>query len=144
MLSDTGSSDAARIVLCLAFIMAVAHPLRADEAGESLFLNYCAECHGADAKGLPPEDSKSKIATPDLTRLTVKFGGVFPRKLVESIVDGRNWARAHASDMPTWGTELAERAESERHDAEEREAVARAIISQLVDYLESVQTFDPK
>jgi mono/diheme cytochrome c family protein len=105
-------------------------------------LNYCAECHGADAKGLPPEESKSTTATPDLTRLTVKFGGIFPRKLVESIVDGRNWARAHASDMPTWGTELTERAESARHDAAERDAVARAIIIQLVDYLESVQTHD--
>ena len=60
-------------------------------AGERLFLNYCAACHGSDARGA--------VGFPDLSDDDWLYGGS-PEAIVQSIRDGRTGA------MPALGAAL--------------------------------------
>ena len=81
-------------------------PIKATSAasGEEMFKNYCAACHGADAKGNGPAASALKTAPSDLTSLAKKNGGKYPALKVASILRGEATVAAHGSkDMPVWG-----------------------------------------
>jgi mono/diheme cytochrome c family protein len=73
--------------------------------GPALFRAYCATCHGKDAKGHGPALSALKKTPPDLTRLSIMNGGMFPLARVEATIAGDDPATpAHGSrDMPIWG-----------------------------------------
>ncbi len=60
---------------------------QAVKIGQRLFVNYCAGCHGSDARGNP--------GFPDLSDHDWLYGGD-PRTIETSILDGRNAA------MPAW------------------------------------------
>ena len=62
-------------------IMAVAANSEAKEMGQRLFLTYCAQCHGSDAKGAR--------GFPNLTDKDWLFGGA-PEQIKESIEKGRD------------------------------------------------------
>src|SRR5436305_11025501 len=51
--------------------------------GKDLFREYCAVCHGVDAKGAGPAASALKKPVGDLTQLTVKNKGKFPALSVQ-------------------------------------------------------------
>lgn len=72
--------------------------------GADLFDFYCASCHGVDGKGHGPTAPALKIAPADLTALTVRNSGTFPRASVEGYVTGKRETTAHGSaEMPVWG-----------------------------------------
>lgn len=62
-------------------VAAVAADPKAKEAGQRLFLTYCAQCHGADAKGAK--------GFPNLTDADWLWGGS-PEAIKESILKGRD------------------------------------------------------
>jgi cytochrome c oxidase cbb3-type subunit 3 len=62
-------------------IAAVAANKEAKEMGQRLFLTYCAQCHGSDAKGAK--------GFPNLTDSDWLFGGT-PDQIKESIIKGRD------------------------------------------------------
>lgn len=62
-------------------VAAVAADPKAKEAGQRLFLNYCAQCHGADAKGAK--------GFPNLTDSDWLWGGA-PETIKETILKGRD------------------------------------------------------
>jgi cytochrome c oxidase cbb3-type subunit 3 len=62
-------------------IMTVAANKEAKEMGQRLFLTYCAQCHGSDAKGAK--------GFPNLTDGDWLFGGT-PEQIKESIIKGRD------------------------------------------------------
>lgn len=62
-------------------IPTVAKNERAREAGQHLFLTYCIQCHGTDAKG--------SAGFPNLTDKDWLWGGT-PDKIVETITQGRS------------------------------------------------------
>jgi cytochrome c oxidase cbb3-type subunit 3 len=62
-------------------IMAVAANSEAKEMGQRLFLTYCSQCHGSDAKGAR--------GFPNLTDSDWLFGGA-PDQIKESITKGRD------------------------------------------------------
>lgn len=62
-------------------IRAVAANAEAKEMGQRLFLTYCAQCHGSDAKGAK--------GFPNLTDSDWLFGGQ-PEQIKESILKGRD------------------------------------------------------
>ncbi len=62
-------------------IKTVAASQEARDMGQRLFATYCAQCHGADAKGAK--------GFPNLTDKDWLFGGS-PEQIVESITKGRN------------------------------------------------------
>jgi cytochrome c oxidase cbb3-type subunit 3 len=64
-------------------VRTVAANAQAREMGQRLFLTYCAQCHGADARGAK--------GFPNLTDKDWLFGGT-PEKIEESIAKGRDAA----------------------------------------------------
>jgi mono/diheme cytochrome c family protein len=73
--------------------------------GADLFKEYCAVCHGTDAKGSGPAADALKKRPADLTQLTRKNSGTFPELHVMNFIKGEDVVAAHGSrDMPIWGT----------------------------------------
>jgi cytochrome c oxidase cbb3-type subunit 3 len=72
-------------------ITAVARDPQARAIGERLFLNYCAQCHGSDARG--------NKGYPNLTDADWLYGGE-PSVIKETIMKGRN------GQMPPMGAAL--------------------------------------
>ena len=73
--------------------------------GKQMFKEYCAACHGLDAKGHGPARSSLKIPAADLTTLAKRHGGDFPYDYVSNILKFGPGLAAHgSSDMPTWGS----------------------------------------
>jgi len=67
-------------------------------------MQYCAPCHGADAKGTGPAASAMKVPPADLTQLAKKHNGKYPANSVASELKFGNGPGAHGSaDMPVWG-----------------------------------------
>lgn len=73
-------------------------------SGQEIYQQFCAACHGADAKGNGPAVSRLKTAPPDLTTLARRHMGKFPYDYVATVLRFGTGATAHgSSDMPTWG-----------------------------------------
>lgn len=119
------------------FIFLVAGHARAESAASQDYQHDCAECHGTDGKGSPPW----KRAVPgyisiDLTQISARNGGPFPRQKVYDAIDGRSRITAHFSgDMPRWGSRY--RVDENNQAVSEQRVKER--ISGLVDYLDSIQ-----
>ena len=91
------------------------------ERGKKLFMNYCASCHGVDAKGRGPVASSLKKQPTDLTRL--QKGPKFPTSEVTGKISGSLLTPVHGKrDMPVWGLIFSQQD-----------------ITNLVKYLESIQ-----
>jgi mono/diheme cytochrome c family protein len=72
--------------------------------GETIYLRYCAACHGRSLKGDGPVAPGLVKKPIDLTALSARFGGTFPYDRVSSMIDGRQTTRMHGTpDMPVWG-----------------------------------------
>jgi mono/diheme cytochrome c family protein len=73
-------------------------------SGREMFDEYCAACHGSDAKGHGPALAALKVPPPDLTLLSRNNHGKFPGQHVYSAIRGDVNLNAHGSaDMPVWG-----------------------------------------
>lgn len=103
-------------------------------SGKEMYTEYCAACHGADAKGTGPAVVALKTPPPDLTTLAKRSeGGKFPRDHVATILRTGTGVAAHgSSDMPTWGPLF--KALDPTHDI-----TVQQRIKNLNDYLESLQ-----
>lgn len=110
------------------------------QLGRRDFMNYCAACHGADAKGDGSLAKFLTIAVPDLTKLTKLNAGQFPEERVVDVVDGRVEVQVHGMrDMPVWGDWFNAEAVAPDMDKDSRELVVRDRIQSLVTYLKSIQ-----
>jgi mono/diheme cytochrome c family protein len=102
-------------------------------AGRALYLEHCASCHGADAKGGGPVAASLKGPVADLTKLPLK-DGAFDEARVRTSIDGTQAVTAHGTrEMPVWGKVLAKSGEKRG------EGWAQADIWTLVQYLKSIQ-----
>ncbi len=72
-------------------------------AGEAIYREHCAVCHGIEATGHGPMVTVLTVQPSDLTTLTLRHGGVFPLERVAARIDGRDPLVAHGSDMPVYG-----------------------------------------
>ena len=102
--------------------------------GGDLYKFYCASCHGYDGRGGGPVASKLKSEPPDLTRLALGNGGVFPRARVEAIIEGRSDPPlpVHGTrEMPVWGPIF--------RGLDTNDAANRTRIGNLIEYLQSLQ-----
>ncbi len=108
-------------------------------SGREEFLNTCAICHGAGAKGDGLFSRQLTKMPDDLTVIRKKNGGVFPFLKVYEIIDGREGAGIHGSrTMPIWGGRYS--AESWFDvSAKHAETVARGKIFELILFLNSIQ-----
>jgi mono/diheme cytochrome c family protein len=96
--------------------------------GKQLFGAHCASCHGADGTGNGPAAKSLKARPSDLTRISERNGGTFPRLEVVSFIDGQRPVSAHTSpEMPKWGRVFSKKG----HSSPEAYAVT--------DYIASIQ-----
>jgi mono/diheme cytochrome c family protein len=101
--------------------------------GEQMFKQYCAACHGSDAKGMGPLAAVLKTPPPDLTTLARRHLGKFPYNYVKSILEFGPGPSAHgSSDMPTWGPIF-------RYFDKQNQRVVEQRIKNLCEYLASLQ-----
>lgn len=129
------SSRAALAALLICSGTAVAQIPLATTNGEALFDSYCAPCHGSDGRGKGSIAAALKTAPADLSTLTARYGGTYPRALVERFVtDGVGaLSPAHAVKvMPKWGPTLNSFDPSPSH--------VKDSIAAIVDHLETLQT----
>lgn len=105
-----------------------------------LFLRLCASCHGREGHGDGPLADDLRVSPADLSRLSARHGGVFPRDLVRDALTGTRPVRGHGPpDMPVW----AERLASSDSPALVAVALERArLVTGLVDHLETLQRDD--
>lgn len=106
-------------------------------SGSYLYRAFCASCHGETGNGNGPVSDLLRQRPSDLTTITARRGGVFPRAEVFAIIDGRRSVPGHGSpEMPVWGDVLRV---TEGHD----DAIIKKRIDALVMYLESIQSAQP-
>jgi mono/diheme cytochrome c family protein len=100
--------------------------------GRDSFDGYCASCHGTSAKGDGPLAASLKTTPSDLTALSRRNGGAYPRAQVLAAIDGTGRALpSHgATEMPLWGGIFR------WLDSEGR---TRVRMDNLVAYVESLQ-----
>ena len=110
------------------------------ELGHRDFINYCAACHGAGAKGDGTMGEFLTLKVPDLTTLTKFNGGKFPTEKVEGVIDGRTEVKVHGMrDMPVWGDWFNREAAESATDKQARELIVNDRIASLITYLKSIQ-----
>jgi mono/diheme cytochrome c family protein len=101
--------------------------------GKQMYTNYCAPCHGTDARGRGPVASALKSPPADLTLLTKLNHGKFPDTHIVAVLEIGADTPAHGSaEMPVWGPILGKMNVSNPQDRLLR-------ISNLSRYLESIQ-----
>ena len=112
--------------------------LRPDERE---FLNSCASCHGADAKGAGFLTRVFRGVDPgDLTLLAQNNGGAFPLERVFDVIDGRAEVAAHGErKMPVWGDRYTTETMSQWGPDEQNELRVQNRVYALVYYLQSIQ-----
>lgn len=73
-------------------------------SGDQLYREFCAVCHGVDAKGNGPAAGALKSNATDLTQISRRSGNKFPDLKMRSVINGAETIGAHGnSDMPIWG-----------------------------------------
>ncbi|PIE11223.1 MAG: cytochrome C [Rhodobacterales bacterium] len=102
------------------------------------YADNCTACHGADGRG--NGEMAAHLITPpqDLTTLSKRNGGTFPRDYVMSTIDGYQRGEHFSAAMPEFGVlDLGETVivEDENGNGEPVPAMLLA----LTDYLESIQ-----
>ena len=107
-------------------------------SGQAAFMESCAGCHGTDARGAGAVGQTLDKVPPDLTGLSARNGGVFPRDYVMSTIDGLTRRPHFSPDMPEFGagdmgdTTIVENADGTGTPVPER-------LLALAEYLESLQ-----
>jgi mono/diheme cytochrome c family protein len=105
--------------------------------GELEYQNYCAVCHGVNARGQGIMSKFLTLRPADLTQLAQKNGGTFPFWQVYRAIDGREVIRGHGTrDMPIWGDRF--RAQAGGNDSGSRAQAAGRLLG-LVFYLQHIQ-----
>lgn len=109
------------------------------DEGRTLFVENCAICHGVGGKGNGElaDDLSPKPA--DLTMISARNKGLFPRTKVLSIIDGYTRMQSDGENMPEFGLLLdGDTIPLEVDDSDQQSPVPRPLAA-LVVYLESIQ-----
>jgi mono/diheme cytochrome c family protein len=102
-------------------------------SGKEMFEQYCAVCHGKEAKGNGPAAEALKKRPADLTQLARKNNGTFPELRVINFISGDSNIAAHGSrDMPMWGHLFQSLSPNDQ-------GVVKIRLANLTDYIKSLQ-----
>jgi len=108
-------------------------PYTSPSSGKDMFNNYCAVCHGKDAKGDGPAASALKEAPADLTTLAQRNKGKFPSAHVSTMILGEADLPAHGSrEMPVWGPLF-------RSLDSQGDLIVHQRVASLTEYIKSLQ-----
>jgi mono/diheme cytochrome c family protein len=110
-----------------------AAPSTSPASGKDMFVNYCASCHGRDAKGDGPAAAALKSLPADLTTLAKRNGGKYPSDKVTAILRGQTKLAPHGDqEMPVWGPVFWHMSQGHEEQVQQR-------IANLNKYIESLQ-----
>jgi mono/diheme cytochrome c family protein len=127
------------LLLAMAGTTALAQQSQRVDVGKREFDNNCAVCHSSSGKGGGPFVELLKKSPPDLTTLAQRNGGVFPLARVYEVIDGAGPGHG-GRDMPIWGKTYSIKAAEYYGDVNyDQEAVVRARILALAEYLSRLQ-----
>ncbi len=102
-------------------------------SGKSMYAQYCAACHGPEGKGDGPAAFFLKTPPADLTALSARNMGHFPRAYVINVLRFGLGPSAHgSSDMPTWGSIFQVIDKNNERAVQQR-------INRLADFLATLQ-----
>lgn len=102
--------------------------------GRTLYVRYCASCHGVRGKGDGPVAGALKSVPTDLTALA--RSGHFDEDRLLAVVDGVREVQTHGPrEMPVWGVVFDEELQAAPHA--HYTTLLRARV--LVDYLRTIQ-----
>ena len=105
--------------------------------GAEDYQQLCAACHGPAGQGDGPVAKVLSKPVPDLTGISARNAGEFPREDLMRQIDGRDGIDAHGSQqMPVWGYEFW----IDTGTGQFSEAQVTERLAALVDYLQSIQT----
>ena len=110
------------------------------DAGRSIYMQYCATCHGVDGTGTGPLTEYMTERPSDLTQLAANNEaepGTFPMLRIIHVIDGRTGIRQHGGSMPTYGDIFMSEAAEFGKTGSVLETRGR--ILSLALYLESIQ-----
>ena len=100
--------------------------------GKSLFVQFCAVCHGKDGKGGGPAAPALKESPGDLTQIAHQNKGKFPDQKILAIIWGDQSVTAHGTqEMPTWGRTF--------NNMSTDLIVSQGRLHALVGYIQSIQ-----
>ncbi|MEO9864650.1 MAG: cytochrome c [Yoonia sp.] len=106
--------------------------------GRASFMENCAGCHGVDGKGSGPLVTGVGLIAADLTMISARKGGTFPRQDIMAIIDGLDRDPHFSNAMPEFGAgDLGEAVIVEGEDGLGTPTPVGLIA--LADYLESIQ-----
>ena len=109
--------------------------------GEDVFDRKCGRCHGSSRGEGPQWVEGFGAVAPDLRQLWRRHGSPLPREELAEFIDGRRAVDAHGPRaMPVWGETLYDNLP----DNATVEEMRAGTIELLLDYLETVQTNQPK
>jgi mono/diheme cytochrome c family protein len=106
-------------------------------SGQQMYHEYCAACHGENAKGGGPAAAACVVKPPDLTTLAKKNDGKFPYNYFYSVLQfGKTMSTpAHGSaDMPIWMPLFLSLGNADQ------EAIAQQRTHNLARYIASLQS----
>jgi mono/diheme cytochrome c family protein len=108
------------------------YPIVRSVGGAAIFRDYCASCHGTDGRGHGPVAAAFKGEVPDLTLITKRAGGEFPRARIRNIIEGKESPVPHGSrEMPVWGPVF--------HQIDNDRDMGNVRIDNLALYIQSIQ-----
>ncbi|HLJ49268.1 MAG TPA: cytochrome c [Bryobacteraceae bacterium] len=100
--------------------------------GKVLFREYCAACHGVDAKGNGPAAFGLVRHPTDLTQMSSRHNGKFPDDYLMRVLRGEEKITSHGKqEMPAWASTFYRMNSSLN--------VAQTQIFGLVNYIERIQ-----
>jgi len=107
------------------------------------FINLCADCHNADARGNGPLTKNLTKIPPDLTRIKQRAHGIFDERAVYDWILGLKMSGSHGSrEMPIWGDWLMDETLEDSTSLEAARAADQEIqrrVMAIVKYLKSIQ-----
>jgi mono/diheme cytochrome c family protein len=111
-----------------------------EDAGRTLYLRYCASCHGREGRGDGPVAPALGEKPIDLTRIAEEHGGKFALDAVCEAIDGTRTVRAHGvSEMPIWGEVF----QSDPGTPLEQQLLAGGRVIAIARYLRTLQGATP-
>jgi mono/diheme cytochrome c family protein len=99
--------------------------------GTEMFHEYCAVCHGDQGKGNGPAAEALVKVPADLTQISRRNGGKFPKVKVMRVIEGADIPAAHGSRaMPIWGNIFR---------SLENQETSTLRVNALTEYIEKLQ-----
>jgi mono/diheme cytochrome c family protein len=103
-------------------------------SAKDMYTEYCAVCHGTDAKGNGSAASEFKHPPTDLTTLAKKNSGKFPEEEVYATLKFGTNAPAHGTlQMPIWAGLF-------RAIDQQSSSIPQLRMNNLVEYIRTIQT----